>query len=86
MSGSVPANIIRSRDTGILIRVGGVSHDSLRFASRAYAAAFVRLMRGYFAVSIHGILRGKVTRSALLRIVVSTQTRWDVSIPAYSQK
>lgn len=26
--GSVPANIIRSRDTGILIRVGGVSHDS----------------------------------------------------------
>lgn len=25
---SVPANIIRSRDTGILIRVGGVSHDS----------------------------------------------------------
>lgn len=56
-SGSVPANIIRSRDTGILIRVGGVSHDSLRFASLAYAAAFVRLMRGYFAtVSIHGIL------------------------------
>lgn len=42
-SGSVPANIIRSRDTGILIRVDGVSHDSLRFASRAYAAALVRL-------------------------------------------
>lgn len=56
-SGSVPANIIRSRDTSILIRVGGVSHDSLRFASRAYAAAFVRLMRGYFAtVSILGVL------------------------------
>lgn len=42
-SGSVPANIIRSRDPGILIRVGGVSHDSLRFASRAYAAALARL-------------------------------------------
>lgn len=40
-SGNVPANIIRSRDTRILIRVGGVSHDSATLCqSSVYAAAF----------------------------------------------
>lgn len=44
-SSLIPANIIRSRDRVILIRVDGESHDSLYFASRAYAATFARVFR-----------------------------------------
>lgn len=40
----VPANIIRSRDNSILIRVDKGSHDSLQFANRAYAAKFSRIL------------------------------------------
>lgn len=85
-SGNVPANIIRSRDTRILIRVGGVSHDSATLCqSSVYAAAFSLLLwqrrkeRGSeFSWQCDSRVPARDGHSILG--VNRVETRWDVSI------
>lgn len=86
-SGNVPANIIRSRDTGILIRVGGVSHDSATLCqSSVYAATFSfvlwqrrrerKRVFSWLCDSRDPVRDGHSIRSASR---FNVKTRWDVS-------